>query len=104
MKIIINIDDSDDESIKELFKKENENRAVLFIGLLIIILVISGLIINSVIDKMITLREFDYSEVNACQKGCNDMANKLSEKLNDSVYVFSCLEFCNKYYYEEKEK
>ena len=85
------------KKIKELLK--NENKAVLYIGVLIIILIVLGGIVNKiVVEKAIAKREqqIEYSkEITACQKGCSQMRSM--NNLNDSN-VFPCLEFCNKYY------
>ena len=85
--------------IKELLKKENENRAVLYIGIIIVILIVLGGVVNKiVIDRALGEREqqIEYSkEITACQKGCNKMRS--INEINDSN-VFPCLEFCNKYY------
>ena len=88
---------------KELLNKENENRLVIIIGLIIIILIIIGFGINKMIIEREINKRIDYSKVNACQKGCNDMARMLSTELQKEIDVFPCLEFCNRHYYEVEE-
>ena len=90
-------------TLKELLNKENENRLVIIIGLTIIVLIIIGFGINKMIIERELDKRIDYSQVNACQNGCNDMARMLSAELKKEIDVFPCLEFCNRAYYEVEE-